>query len=74
MTRSLAVLRRCLVECVRLFVDDATYTALIVGWIVLACIVLRAVGAGMWSGLMLFAGLAVIFVMTTNGRADISKS
>jgi hypothetical protein len=57
--------RRCLREFWKLFVDDAFTAALIVGWIVAACITLRQLPAGLWSGPILFAGLAVIVAIRT---------
>jgi hypothetical protein len=60
-----AILRRCVTELVHLFVDDDVHTALMVGWIVVACLVFRYVSLGVWSGPLLFAGLAAIFVATT---------
>ena len=54
------LLRRSLRELWSLFVDDGTSAALVVGWIVFASVVLRALPAMAWSGPILFAGLALI--------------
>ena len=51
------LLRRSLREVWSLFVDDGASAALLVGWIVFACLVLP--GAA-WSGPILFVGLAAI--------------
>lgn len=69
MMRGWVILRRCITELVRLFVDDGRHTALIVGWIATACWLPRLIGIEGSSGLVLFAGLAVIFVATTRGPA-----
>ena len=54
------LLRRCLRELWKLFVDDGAAAAWIVGWIAVACLTLRHLPAGPWSGPVLFAGLLVI--------------
>ncbi len=57
------LLRRCLHELWTLFVDDGVVAALVVGWIAVACLVLRQLPAGPWSGPVLFAGLLAIFTV-----------
>ncbi len=54
------LLRRGLAELWSLFVDDARIAALIVGWIAVACAVMRRLPPTPWSGPVLFAGLAAI--------------
>ena len=54
------LLRRVLRELWGLFVDDGVSAALILGWIGVACIVLHSLPGVMWSGPILFAGLATI--------------
>ncbi len=54
------LLRRCLHELWTLFVDDGASAASVVAWIAVACLVLRQLPAGPWSGPVLFAGLVVI--------------
>ena len=54
------LLRRSLAELWGLFVDDARIAALIVGWIAVACAVMRQLPPTPWSGPVLFAGLAAI--------------
>ena len=54
------LLRRCLRELWTLFVDDGVVAGLVVGWIAIACLVLRRMPLGTWSGPILFAGLAAI--------------
>lgn len=61
----MTLLRRCLREFWKLFVDDAFTAALIVGWIVGACTMLRQLPSGPWSGPVLFVGLAVISAVRT---------
>ena len=62
----MSLLRRCLHELWALFVDDGALAA--VGWIAVACLALRQVHAGIWSGPILFAGLSVVFLLTTRAR------
>ena len=62
------LLRRCLRELWTLFVDDGAVAALIVGWIAVACLVLRRMPVGIWSGPILFAGLAAIVAADTRTR------
>lgn len=54
------LLRRSLAELWGLFVDDPRTAALIIGWIVVACAVMRRLPPTPWSGPVLFAGLAAI--------------
>lgn len=54
------LLRRCLREFWTLFVDDGAIAALLVGWIAVACLVLRQLPVRAWSGPVLFAGLLTI--------------
>lgn len=62
------LLRRCVRELWRLFVDDGAIAAWVVIWITLACLALRQVPAGIWSGPILFAGLAAVFTLATRMR------
>ena len=62
----MSLLRRCAHELWALFVDDGALAA--VAWIAVACLALRQVQAGIWSGPVLFAGLSVIFLLTTRAR------
>ena len=62
----MTLLRRCLHELRDLFVDDGALAA--VGWIAAACLALRQVHAGIWSGPILFAGLSVVFLLTTRAK------
>ncbi len=57
------LLRRCLDELWALFVDDGALA--VVGWVAVACLALPLAPAGIWSGPILFAGLSVIFLLTT---------
>ncbi len=59
----MSLLRRCLHELWDLFVDDGALAA--VAWIAVACLALRQVDAGIWSGPILFGGLAAVFLLTT---------
>lgn len=60
------LLQRSLRELWSLFVDDGTSAALVVGWIVIACLVLRALPSIVWSGPILFTGLAVIVAFSNS--------
>ena len=64
------LLLRCLREFWTLFVDDRTAAAAVVGWIAVACLLLRQLPVGPWSGPVLFAGLLVIVTigMRAGGR------
>ena len=53
-------LRRLPAQVWHLFVDDGPVVAILLAWIALACVVLSRVGIGIWSGPVLFAGIAVI--------------
>ena len=57
------LLCRCLRELWTLFVDDGAAAASVVAWIAVACLVLRQLPTGPWSGPVLFAGLLVIVVV-----------
>lgn len=59
----MTLLRRCVSELYGLFVDDGANAALVVGWIAIACLMLRQLPGGSWSGPVLFAGLAVTFTI-----------
>lgn len=59
----MTLLRRCLHELWALFVDEGAVA--IVAWIAMACLTLRQVPLGIWSGPILFAGLSAIFLLTT---------
>lgn len=59
-------LRRCLRELWALFVDEGAIA--VVAWVAVACLVLRQVPVGIWSGPILFAGLSAIFLLTTRMR------
>lgn len=58
------LLQRSLRELWNLFVDDGFSAALVVGWIVIACLVLRALPSMAWSGPILFAGMAAIVALS----------
>lgn len=60
------LLRRCVHELWALFIDDGALAT--VGWIVLACLTLRQVPVGVWSGPILFAGLSAIFLLTIRAK------
>jgi len=62
------LLRRSLRELWSLFVDDGASAALMVGWIVVACLVLRALPSIVWSGPILFAGLTAIVAFSVSRR------
>ncbi len=63
------LLRRCLHELWTLFVDDGAVAAWLVAWIAVACLVLRRLPAGPWSGPVLFAGLlAIVTISMRAGR------
>ena len=63
------LLRRCLHELWTLFVDDGAVAGWLVAWIAVACLVLRQLPAGAWSGPVLFAGLlAIVTVGMRAGR------
>lgn len=59
----MSLLRRCVRELWALFIDDGALAA--VGWIAVACLTLRQLPAGIWSGPILFAGLSAVFLLTT---------
>ncbi len=70
-----ALFRRGVRELWDLFVDNGIAAGCVVGWVTLACVALRhnplsAWPVGAWSGVILFAGLAAIFVLST-GRRDV---
>lgn len=58
------LLRRCLHELWTLFVDDGAVAACVVAWIVVACLVLQRLPVGIWSGPILFVGLAAIVAVS----------
>ena len=62
----MSLLRRCLHELRDLFVDEGAAAA--VAWIAVACLALRQAPVGVWSGPILFAGLSVIFLVTTRAK------
>ena len=62
----MSLLRRCLHELRGLFVDEGAVAA--VAWIAVACLALHQAAVGAWSGPILFAGLAAIFLLTTRAR------
>lgn len=59
-------LRRCLHEFWALFIDEGAIA--VVAWVAVACLALRQVTAGIWSGPVLFTGLSAIFLLTTRAR------
>jgi hypothetical protein len=61
-------LRTVLSEFVGLFVDDSSYALAIVGWIVVAWLVLPHL-PGAWPAAIFFLGLAAILVESTARRA-----
>lgn len=57
-------------EVFGLFVDDGSYAASILAWLAVCWLVLPWLGvSGLWSGLILFAGLAAILVESATRRA-----
>jgi hypothetical protein len=64
---AMRVLRRCLVEAWDLFVDDVTTVSLLLCWIAAAWMLLPLLTLGVWSGPLLFAGLAAIIALRTRG-------
>ncbi|GAC1346843.1 MAG: hypothetical protein NVSMB18_30160 [Acetobacteraceae bacterium] len=62
--------KTALSELLGLFVDDGSFALAIVGWLLVAGLVLPRLGlsAG-WAGLILFAGLAAILVESALRRA-----
>ena len=63
---------RLLLGCLRklwsLFVDDRGAAVAVVGWLAVACLVLRQLPVGPWSGPILFAGLLVIITVGMRAR------
>lgn len=55
------LLRRCLSELAGLFVDDGAHAAMILAWVVACCMLFRQWPGALWTGPVLFAGLAAIF-------------
>jgi hypothetical protein len=45
-----------------LFVEDGSFAAAILAWVVIAAVGMRVVAAASWTGPALFAGLAVILI------------
>ena len=58
------MLRRCLHELWTLFVDDGVVAACVVVWITLGSLALRRIPLGIWSGPILFVGLAAIVAIS----------
>lgn len=57
----MSILRRCLREIWKLFVDGSGATTLLtIAWIAAACVILRYLSIGAWSGPILFLGVATI--------------
>jgi hypothetical protein len=53
-------------EILGLFVDDSSFACAILSWLLLAwLIVTRWPALGRWSGILLFAGLALILIEST---------
>lgn len=58
-------LRSVVREVYGLFVDDGSFAAALLAWTLAACLGLRMLHAGGWSGLVLFIGLAVVLAEST---------
>lgn len=56
----MSILRRSLSEIWKLFVDGSDTTFLTIAWIAVACVALRYLSLGVWSGPILFLGVATI--------------
>lgn len=59
----MSLMRRCVAELLGLFVDDGAQALLIVGWVVVCCLLLRQWPDAIWTGPILFLGLAAIFLV-----------
>lgn len=62
------LLRRCLSELAGLFVDDGVQAVMILAWVVASCLLLRQWPSALWTGPVLFAGLAAIFPIGLSRR------
>ena len=58
----MSLLRRCASKLFGLFVDDGLLAALVVGWVVAGCLLLRHWPGAVWTGPAFFVGLAAIFM------------
>ena len=66
----MSALKAVLAELLALFVDDWSFTAAIMGWLVVATLVLpRFLPASSWGGPVLFLGSAVVLAYSTWRRA-----
>ena len=59
-------LRTIVEEIVGLFVDDGRFALAIVFWLIIAALVLPHLGLPGWSGVILFAGLALILILSAH--------
>lgn len=62
------LLHRCLSELAGLFVDDGAQAVMILGWVIACCLLLRQWPGALWTGPVLFAGLAAIFSIGLSRR------
>ncbi|HLI12171.1 MAG TPA: hypothetical protein VKY65_11285 [Alphaproteobacteria bacterium] len=56
-------------ELFGLFVDEPGFSAAILGWIIVATLLLPALGGNAWAGPLLFAGCAAILVENVHRAA-----
>ena len=66
----MSAVRRCVAELLGLFVDDRAQALLIVAWVAVCCLLLRQWPGAIWTGPILFLGLASIFLigLSRHGR------
>lgn len=63
-------IRTVLREGLGLFVDDGSFAVAILAWLLLVWLVLPRLGVeAVWTGIILFAGLALILVESATRRA-----
>lgn len=55
------LIRCCVAELLGLFIDDGAQALLIVAWVAVFCLLLRQWPGAIWTGPILFLGLAAIF-------------
>ena len=60
------LMRRCITELLRLFIDDGAQALLIVAWIAACCLLSWQWPNAIWTGPILFLGLAAIFSIGLN--------